>query len=101
MGGFGGGNSLIQSGMGGAVVGFAVKSGLIDKLPAIPVIGRIGAAALLTDYYAKHGGGAMARTAANGLAFLAGYQLGTEGTIHGDDEASPDSYETYEASDEG
>lgn len=93
--------SNMNMALSGAVVGFATKQGWIDKLPAIPVIGRIGAAALITDYWGRHGGGEMARNAATGLAFLAGYQLGNEGTIHGDEEnyaptfmdTSDDSYE--------
>ncbi len=73
-------------GLAGVGVGFAVKSGFMDKLPAIPVIGRIGTAALLLDYWGKHGGGTMVKNAATGTAFLAGYQLGSEGQIHGDEE---------------
>ena len=34
----------IDMAIAGGMVGFAVKSGLIDKLPAIPLIGRIGTA---------------------------------------------------------
>jgi hypothetical protein len=36
-------NESIQMAIGGALYGFAVKSGLIAKLPAIPVLGSEGA----------------------------------------------------------
>jgi len=79
----------IDMALTGGVVGFAVKSGMLQKLPAIPVFGRIGTAAIALDYYAKHGGGDMARRASAGFAFLAGYQLGTQGSIDGDEDAGP------------
>lgn len=79
----------IDMALAGAAVGFAVKEGWIDKLPAIPVVGRIGAAAIALDYFSRHGGGPFARRGALACAVLAGYQLGNEGTIHGDD-AGPD-----------
>lgn len=81
---------IVNMGIAGMGVGIAVKSGLMDKLPEIPVIGRIGTAALILDYYGKHGGGDMVRNAAVGCAFLAGYQMGTVGKIEGDDDVSPD-----------
>jgi hypothetical protein len=70
--------------MGGALFGFAVKSGYIAKLPAIPVIGRTGTAAILLQYFSRHGGGQLAGKAAMAAAVLAGYQLGSEGHITGD-----------------
>jgi hypothetical protein len=75
---------LMGHAMGGALFGFAVKSGYVDKLPAIPVIGRTGTAALILDYASRHGGGDMCGKAARAAAVLAGYQLGSEGRIHGD-----------------
>jgi hypothetical protein len=77
-------NETIQMAIGGAVYGFAVKSGLIAKLPAIPVVGRTGTAAILLDYWSRHGGGQMAHRAARAAAAIAGYQLGAEGKIQGD-----------------
>lgn len=74
----------IDAAIGGALYGFAVKSGYVDKLPAIPIVGRTGTAAILLDYLSHHGGGAMCRKAAIAAAVLAGYQLGSEGAIHGD-----------------
>lgn len=70
--------------IGGAMYGFAVKSGFVAKLPEIPVLGRTGTAAILLDYWARHGGGKYARSAAHAAAAIAGYQLGAEGKISGD-----------------
>ena len=50
-------NEAVQMAVGGALYGYAVKSGLVAKLPAIPVLGRTGTAAILLDYWARHGGG--------------------------------------------
>lgn len=78
--------------IGGAMYGFAVKSGMIAKLPAIPVLGRTGTAAILLDYWSRHGGGQLAHRAARAAAAIAGYQLGAEGSIQGlDDAATPGS----------
>lgn len=77
-------NETIQMAIGGALYGFAVKSGLVAKLPAIPVLGRTGTAAILLDYWSRHGGGQMAHRAARAAAAIAGYQLGSEGSIQGD-----------------
>jgi hypothetical protein len=84
--GFGGivSNETVQMAVGGALYGFAVKSGVIAKLPAIPVLGRTGTAAILLDYWSRHGGGQMAGRAARAAAAIAGYQLGAEGKISGD-----------------
>lgn len=70
--------------IGGALYGYAVKSGLVAKLPAIPVLGRTGTAAILLDYWSRHGGGQLAHRAARAAAAIAGYQLGHEGQISGD-----------------
>lgn len=77
-------NETIQMAIGGALYGFAVKSGLVAKLPAVPVLGRTGTAAILLDYWSRHGGGPMAGRAARAAAAIAGYQLGSEGAIQGD-----------------
>jgi len=76
---------LVGHAMGGALFGFAVKSGYVAKLPAIPVIGRTGTAAILLHYFSKHGGGQLAGKAAMAAAVLAGYQLGHEGAVTGMD----------------
>lgn len=86
-GGIGGGiisNDQVQMAIGGALYGFAVKSGWIGKLPAIPVVGRTGTAALLLGYWGRHGGGEHVRNAARAAAAIAGYQLGSTGAITGD-----------------
>lgn len=88
-GGGGGGivsQNNIDMAIGGAFVGFAVKNGYIDKLPAIPVLGRIGTAAILLDMYSKRGGHPMAARAATACAVLAGYQLMSQGKIDGDED---------------
>jgi hypothetical protein len=77
-------NDAVQMAIGGALYGFAVKSGWIGKLPAIPVVGRTGTAALLLGYWAKHGGGEHVRNASRAAAAIAGYQLGSTGAIQGD-----------------
>lgn len=78
-------NESIQMAIGGALYGYAVKSGLVAKLPAIPVLGRTGTAAILLDYWSRHGGGHLAGRAARAAAAIAGYQLGHEGSISGDE----------------
>lgn len=83
-------NESIQMAIGGALYGYAVKSGLVAKLPAIPVLGRTGTAAILLDYWARHGGGSIAHRAARAAAAIAGYQLGAEGKISGDLQTSGD-----------
>lgn len=77
-------NETIQMAIGGALYGYAVKSGIVAKLPAIPVVGRTGTAAILLDYWSRHGGGQLAHRAARAAAAIAGYQLGAEGKISGD-----------------
>ena len=77
-------SEAIQMAIGGALYGYAVKSGLVAKLPAIPVLGRTGTAAILLDYWSRHGGGSIAHRAARAAAAIAGYQLGAEGKISGD-----------------
>ena len=76
----------IDVAIGGALYGFAVKQGWVEKLPAIPLVGRTGTAAILLHFWAKRGGGDMVRKAATAAAVIAGYQLGSQGTITGDDE---------------
>lgn len=77
-------NETVQMAIGGALYGFAVKSGLVAKLPEIPLLGRTGTAAILLDYWSRHGGGQMAHRAARAAAAIAGYQLGADGKIQGD-----------------
>lgn len=77
-------SEAVQMLIGGALYGYAVKSGVVAKLPAIPIVGRTGTAAIILDYWGRHGGGKYVRTAAHAAASIAGYQLGSEGKIQGD-----------------
>lgn len=77
------GSSGIDVAIGGALYGFAVKSGWVAKLPAIPLVGRTGTAAILLHFWAKRGGGDLVKKAANAAAVIAGYQLGSTGAITG------------------
>lgn len=77
-------NETVQMAIGGLAYGYAVKIGIVEKLPAIPLIGRTGTAALLLDYASRHGGGELCRRASRAAAAIAGYQLGHEGSITGD-----------------
>jgi hypothetical protein len=74
----------MQLAIGGAVYGYIVKQGLVDKLPALPFFGRTGTAAIMLDYWARHGGGNIVHKASRAAAAIAGYQLGHDGTISGD-----------------
>jgi len=76
--------SGIDVAIGGALLGFAVKQGWVQKLPAVPLLGRTGTAAILLHFWAKRGGGPWVAKAANAAAVVAGYQLGSTGAITGD-----------------
>ena len=77
-------NDAIQMGIGGMLYGYAVKSGIVANLPALPLLGRTGTAAIILDYFGRHGGGQICQRAARAAAAIAGYTLGLEGTITGD-----------------
>jgi hypothetical protein len=74
----------MQMALAALVVGLVEKTGILDKLPTIPVVGRKGTIALAAWYYSKHGGGNMARKVAIVAAVLSGYQLGKEGSVSGE-----------------
>ena len=82
--GGGGGKGLtdVQAAIAGAVVGFVEKQGILDKLPALPMLGKKGTAALGLHYFAK-GKGGMLRDAKIALCVLAGYDLAKTGAIVG------------------
>lgn len=85
--------SGISDAIGGALFGFMVKQGWIAKLPAIPLVGRTGTAAIALHFLAKRGGGEYVKRAAVAAAVIAGYQLGSTGSILGEDaSAEGDSY---------
>lgn len=78
-----GGVTPIKVAITAAVVGMVEKSGMLDKLPEVPVVGRKGALALVTYYWARHGGGQIARDVCLVTAAICGYEFGKEGSISG------------------
>src|SRR5260221_4464137 len=60
-GGFGGimsgGTGIVAIAIAAAVIGLAEQSGIVAKLPSIPLVGRKGPLALGAYYYSKHAGG--------------------------------------------
>lgn len=73
----------VKAAITAAVLGMAEKSGVLDKLPEIPMVGRKGALALVAYYWARHGGGQIARDVALVTAAICGYEFGKEGSISG------------------
>jgi len=65
------------------VIGMAEKAKLLDSLPEIPIVGRKGAVALGAYYWARHGGGQLARDVCICMAAICGYEYGLEGSISG------------------
>ena len=59
----------------GGVVGLLKGSGLLEKLPRLPFVGRLGSAAILAGLYARHSGSRLAGDVSRALATLAAYQL--------------------------
>ena len=82
-GGASAGVTPIKVAVTAAVLGMAEKSGVLDKLPEIPFVGRKGALALAAYYWARHGGGMVARDVALVTAAICGYEFGKEGSISG------------------
>lgn len=79
-----GGNGIIAIAVASAVIGLAESSGILDKIPSVPLVGRKGALALGAYYYSRHGGGSLARDVAIAAAALSGYELAKSGSITGD-----------------
>lgn len=73
----------VKAAITAAVLGMAEKSGVLDKLPEVPFVGRKGALALITYYWARHGGGQIARDVCLVTSALVGYEFGKEGTVTG------------------
>lgn len=82
----GGNNAIIAIGVASTVIGLAEQAGLLAKLPAVPLVGRKGLLAIGAYYYSKHGGGKLARDIAIAAAALSGYELGTKGSISGNND---------------
>lgn len=77
---------MLAFGGAGAALGF-IEDKFGSSLPSIPVVGKKGALAILAYFAAKNGmGGGIARDIAVAAAAVAGYQLGKEGKISGDDD---------------
>ena len=81
-GGGKGGMTDIQAGIAGLVVGLVEKQGVLNNLPALPMLGKKGTAAVALHYFAK-GKGGIWRDAKIAFAVLAGYDLGKTGAILG------------------
>ena len=80
------GTTLGGCAVAGGLIGLAEKTGLMDKLPEVPIVGRKGALAIAAYFWAKHGGGGqMARDVAIAAATMAAYQLGKDNKISGED----------------
>lgn len=75
---------MVGAGIGGAVLGFVDKT--FPGLPTVPIIGKAGTIALAAYMLSRRGGmgGGILRDVAMAAAAVAGYQLGSEGKIHGD-----------------
>lgn len=88
-GGGGGGGSLknrmTKVAIGGAVLGYVEKSGMTSQIPTIPFIGRKGSIALAAYYLGGQKPGLL-QDVAIAAAVLAGYELGHDGKISGDED---------------
>ena len=73
----------VKAAVTAAVIGLAEKSGVLDNLPEIPVVGRKGTLAIVAYFWAKRGGGGLARDVALVAAALCGYEWGKTGSVTG------------------
>jgi len=73
----------VKAAITAGIVGMIEKSGVLDNLPEIPVVGRKGTIAIVAWYWSRHGGGHIARDVALVTAAICGYQYGREGKIDG------------------
>jgi hypothetical protein len=78
--------TLIGCAIGGAVLGFVEKH--FPTLPTIPIIGRAGTIAVGAYFLSKQSGMAsgIMRDVAVAGAVVAGYQLGKDGKVAGEDD---------------
>jgi hypothetical protein len=78
----------MRAAVSAAVYGWIVRSGVLDRLPTIPVLGRTGSIAVLAYLAARQGiAPQYTRQIAGIAATIAGYQLGSTGAVSGDDTA--------------
>lgn len=73
---------LIASATGGALLGFIDQS-FGAKLPTIPLLGRAGTIAVGAYMLSKHSKSGMLRDVAIAAAAVAGYEIGTKGSVSG------------------
>ena len=59
----------------GAAVGLMKRTGILDQIPRLPYVGRIGTAAIVAHLLSRQTGSKLARDIRNALAVLASYQL--------------------------
>lgn len=83
---FGGNSDIMNVMLAAGAAGMAKKAGLLDSLPSLPVVGRVGAGAVLAHFWAKNGGGHFAKHVSIALASVAAYQMASKGEIDGDED---------------
>jgi len=59
----------------GAAVGLLKRTGVLEQIPRLPYVGRIGTAAIVAHLLSKQTGSKLAKDIRNALAVLASYQL--------------------------
>jgi hypothetical protein len=72
---------MFGTALGGAALGMVEK--YFPNLPTIPLVGKVGSIAIAA--YFLRNSLPIARDVAIAASAVAGYQLGNEGRIHGDD----------------
>ncbi len=77
--------TLLGAGIGGAALGFIEKT--FPSLPTVPLIGRAGTIAIAAYFLSRRGGmgGGILKDVALAAAAVAGYQLGRDGKVAGDE----------------
>jgi hypothetical protein len=75
--------------VGSAVFGYLEKSGIADKLPTVPAIGRKGTLAVASYFAAKHFHSPLLRDVCVAATALAAYEFSKDGKISGDEDDFP------------
>lgn len=79
------GKTLGGVAIGAGAVGLLEKTGILDSMPNLPVIGKKGAIAIAAALMSHYGvGGEITRDVAIAATALSAYQLAKEGQISGD-----------------